>query len=1103
MKNTIYLFAILLCYLPLKAQQIIFKGVLYEHNSKTNTGKLKAIQNAQIIIPFTVPSTTDNMGKFKTESDGYKVGQSTKIIIKKAGYEVVNIKDLENVVAGSIDEVKVYLAPQNLLYEAQLKYYNLAKKSIETSYDVKLNKLINDLNKYKIANKDNKKDFDTYLKSFTGKSQDLEIERNNALKSAQDVAKNIAEINLDFADNLYKKAIGYFLKGSIDSCLILLNSNQFSKQEQKAIENINKQNELISKEAQILKTIIDKDLFRAQLYQTKLQMDSVSSICKKASELNFKYVDAIGMKEFISINKKIINIDPNYTFTWLNNDYFEDFISTVRLKSGRGSLDEAEAIRLQGVYKMNVGEGDAALELLIKSLGLLKKNNSQDSAMVLTNMLDLRIKFAKYIGRDAFQLLQVKNHNNKFPGQFQENPYWFETVFDNPKSIEYGIKTLLKAYETFNYTLQSSGTIDNALTYILNPNNIRNYSSEFINYLKVAKIKITADRNNGITSKNIEQLINYGDYMNVNSFDYLNYLHSISRLYLEEFALTTDHQEDNKEVIANHIKSIFPALQKNTYFSTLTGDNKFKYDMVNIIFMYIFIKTKNNSFSIDVYVAQLNSITNVWLKYMLSDSKGIGYENAYSMCKLYWKTYGCNFGSKEMRDFFLKYSKLLAEVGSYNGVALYKTFLELAFGCDDSLASNTDLIFHFENLINYSLKISDNAIDTGNARYGILFSPVFDEKSPFFSSSNSKCLNNIEEFYYGSDYAINVGKSGVVTKLKGWEYGNKDITNYDSLWRAYTYNVTIGDEQKVNQIFEIIYNNSMAKYVKQNKVIDSIQFSDSKIVYPQFTKFTSNISSSIWRQYGNSRLVGLDQFFNKLMWNYDDKHDYSKIIETLYKFNHLGLPEFFLGYSKCYGTMIQYLSHIYTLGLKATLIKKDTKAYDDFVKLSYSTLNRLSDRNKIQFLNDFIFSTYDENKCVINNQASFVDFNTPFINQLYKDFEKLLANDSLIKYKSENVEDRTWQYEKEEKILESYLTLSGASQLDNFNPAVFTKLKNYYPTEARVYRNEALYYFRKNNQKLGLIVLKKAIELGFKNSDFFINKIEIKKYHSKILECFN
>ena len=238
------------------------------------------------------------------------------------------------------------------------------------------------------------------------------------------------------------------------------------------------------------------------------------------------------------------------------------------------------------------------------------------------------------------------------------------------------------------------------------------------------------------------------------------------------------------------------------------------------------------------------------------------------------------------------------------------------------------------------------------------------------------------------------------------------------------------------------------------------------------------------------------------MWMYDDHLDYSKNIETLYKFDHLGLPDFFLGYSKCYGTMIQYLSHIYTLGLKATLIKKDTKAYDDFVKLFCSTYNRLSDKNKIAFLNDFIFSTYDENKCVINNQASFVDFNTSFINQLYKDFEKLLANDSLIKSKSENVEDRTFEYEKEALVLESYLTLSGASQLDNFDPAVFTKVKNDYPTESRVYRNEALYYFRKNDSKLGLIALKKSIELGFKDSDFFINKIEIKKYHSKILDCF-
>ena len=635
MKNIIYLFVILLCSFQLKAQQITFKGVLYEHNSKTNTGKLKPIQNAQIIIPFSIPSTTDNMGKFKTESDGYKVGQSTKIIVKKAGYEVVNVKDLENVVAGSIDEVKVYLAPQNLLYEAQLKYYNLAKKSIETSYDVKLNKLINDLNKNKSANQDNKEAFDTYLKSFTAKSQELENERNGALKSAQDVAKNIAEINLDFADNLYKKAIGYFLKGNIDSCLILLNSNQFSIQEKKAIANINKLNESINQEAQILKTIIDKDIFRAQLYQTKLQMDSVSSICKKSSDLSFKHADAIGMKDFIAINKKIIDIDPNYTFPWLNNDYFEDFIAIVRLKSGRGSLDEAEAIRLQGVYKMNIGDGDVALELFNKSLELLQKNNSQDSALVLTNLLEFSLKYPTIItGRDDFHLFVVKNNNNKIPGQFYDNPYWFETIFYTPISIEYGINTLIKACEKYNYTLQESSLIENALTYIMNPKFIRSYSIEFINMLKTKKIKINANRNNGLTSKNIEQLINYSVQMNVNSLDYLNYIETISRLYLEEFAMTQrNHKEDNREVISKYIKILFPVLQKNIYFSNLKVNNRLKYEMAKTIFMFILIKEEINSFSTDEYINQLNSLMELWTD-LCKSNPGIYLENEYYIYKL-------------------------------------------------------------------------------------------------------------------------------------------------------------------------------------------------------------------------------------------------------------------------------------------------------------------------------------------------------------------------------------------------------------------------------------------------------------------------------------
>ena len=149
MKKTFYIIILFLYCLNSFGQKVVFKGMLYEHNSKTNTGKIKTLQNAQIIIPYSVPTTTDNAGKFKTETDAYKVGQSTKITVRKAGYEVVNIKDLDNVIAGNLDDVKIYLAPQNLLYEAQMKYYNLAKKSVENSYDKKLNTLLVELQKNK------------------------------------------------------------------------------------------------------------------------------------------------------------------------------------------------------------------------------------------------------------------------------------------------------------------------------------------------------------------------------------------------------------------------------------------------------------------------------------------------------------------------------------------------------------------------------------------------------------------------------------------------------------------------------------------------------------------------------------------------------------------------------------------------------------------------------------------------------------------------------------------------------------------------------------------------------------------------------------------
>ena len=1118
MKNTIYLFAILLCYLPLKAQQIIFKGVLYEHNSKTNTGKLKAIQNAQIIIPFTVPSTTDNMGKFKTESDGYKLGQTTKIIVRKLGYEVVNEKDLENIVAGSLDELKVFLAPQNLLYEAQLKYYNLAKKSIETSYDSKLNKLITELNKNRSANQDNKEAFDTYFKNYTYKSQDLEIERNNALKSAQDVAKNIAEINLDFADNLYKKAIGYFLKGNIDSCLILLNSNQFSKQEKKAIANINKLNESINQEAQILKTIIDKDLFRAQLYQTKLQMDSVSSICKKASELNFKYVDAIGIKEFISINKKIIDIDPNYTFSWLNNDYFEDFISTVRLKSGRGSLDEAEAFRLQGVFKMKIGEELSSYEDFNKSLEILRKNKSNDSALVIMNLLDHSLKY--YVeGRRIYYwnlIHQFYVNNNYF--QFSNNPYIYELLYKNSNDIQFAFLKYLEVVETFE--INRFGSVNtNILSYVLSPENKRTYSTETINKLKFGVIEDNFNRENYLTLEQYDLINEYSNQINKNTVQYIDFIFKVSKLFLKEITQTKDNINSKKSArrvleFSNNIMSIF---LNNKYYENLTIEDKYKYELSKGVFMFInltSVQIQNDTFNILSKLTDFRNQLNELNKQGTLFSSNHQYTNPFinSFEVLYRLNYwfvGCDLF--KWPNNFIEVSKLLSAAKRVNGTYIFKDILLNLSKCDKAIINDSNYLNLLDTLISHIYSPGILNFDTNLKYFGVRLDPIIDNNSNYFTNYNITfdINNGFKDYYLGSDYSIKCGGIGEIIKLNKFdiqEIKSKSISfsNIKSIyWKEYNQNLLNGIIR--NDLFDSIKINSLSKFMRKN-TIDTLIYIANNSVKQCHNVYKTNLTPSfnVYNEDGNSALYMLDFLFYKRIELYNKRGDYARVINIVKEFNNLGLPQFFRGYAKRIGKPEIYLACIYYFGIKASIINNDLNSLQLFKEQYFKLYSQLTQKNKLIYLNEFLNCINSFSYSTINGKLAPVNFGDTIFQNMFKELQNLLE----YKYDltdSMDIESFYFNSNYNNLMVNSYLTLTESPNIKNLNYSIIELLKQKYPTEARVFRNEALYYLLQNNFELAKASLKISKSLGFNRQDlnFFLDKIEIKKYHSKILECFN
>ena len=1099
MKNTFYTIILILNCLNSFGQKVIFKGILYEHNSKTNTGKIKTLQNAQIIIPYSVPTTTDNAGKFKTETDAYKVGQSTKIIVRKAGYEVVNIKDLDNVIAGNLDDVKIYLAPQNLLYEAQMKYYNLAKKSVENSYDKKINILLVELQKNKKIYQNNKEEFNKYEKDFLEKSQKLDNERDNAIKSAQDLSKSIAEINLDFANTLYKRAIGFFLKGEIDSCLKILNSNQFEVQQSKTITNIDKLKESIYEEGKNLKLIFDKDIFKAQIYQSKMQQDSVENICSRVTKLTFKYFDVLGVEDFLQFNKKIISIDPNNSFKFIDDEFYTDFISIIKIKAGKGSIQEAEANRLFGVYKMNSGQNQISIDLFEKSLSIIRNNNSRDSMLVLLNLIDHSTRFDSK-GIDYFTNLVINKFGYNVSNDFESNPLYFDHLFNRPDDIVYAVKTVVHLYDLLNWTTKSKAVITNFLTYALHQNNIRKFSKEVINDFKSHLIKVKDFRTKNLNNDDFAELISVGNDMNINSISYLNYLKNLSEIFLYEYSDFKNRTYDNDSIIKTNVQRILPLLEKNDFYKNLNAYEKFKYELIVTIFKYIAIKQEALDINVDEYLNGFKN--NIAFLTAHTTEKGFYYDNLPVIVRLTKKTLGCEW-FKDPKLNFIELADSLASHSSFNGLPLYKSIIFDLYNCELGEEEKVILNNHTEKYLKYFTRsIISQSIDTAYMKYGLIFGPVLDNKSRYFSSYYSKAFNNIEDFYYGSDFAIKNGNLGIINKVNKTSYSDRDNINYDSLWRVYNNNIDNGYNLQNDTIWELINTNNIVKYIGPLNLIDSMSLELYTKPILNISKKKGTIASSAFNQYGNAIMFNLDYFYVKLMLNYDKKGKYTNNIERLNEFINLGYPQFFVGYSKYYGVQIGYLSHIYYYGIKAAYINNDSSSLNLFINSFNHTLELLSDKNKINLLNEIIWDTYDNNIITSPTKKTALNFNTNFVNGLYIKLKDLLTNKNLIESKTGNKEDQIFEFEGNGYLVNSLLTLTVASHLDSFD---FQLLKNNqikYPKEARFYRNEALYWLRKDNIKMATDALIIAKKMGFNDANFFLDKIELSKHYNLITDLF-
>ena len=214
-RSIVIVILILLCFYA-DAQQITLKGRVSMHNSKYTTGEIEYVENAYVTASFAGADHTDSEGRFSLEFVEIESGVQVKVTVEKAGREVVNTRDLEQVIVGRKEILRVYLAEKGELAERQVELYNISKKALYAETDRIIAQLHGEVKERDKAIAELEKRFGKELADryeaeelLTSKVEELE-------KQLPQYAMDLASVNLDFASELYLRAYEAYKKGNIE-----------------------------------------------------------------------------------------------------------------------------------------------------------------------------------------------------------------------------------------------------------------------------------------------------------------------------------------------------------------------------------------------------------------------------------------------------------------------------------------------------------------------------------------------------------------------------------------------------------------------------------------------------------------------------------------------------------------------------------------------------------------------------------------------------------------------------------------------------------------------------------------------------------------------
>lgn len=287
--------------LPIRAQRLVLRGEVVLHNSRYMTGRTVHVSDARVRAPFAKAVTTDTSGLFVLSFNGVEAGVPVRLTVDKPGFEVVNSRDIYQVILGNMRHLQVILAEPAVLNARREVLYKVSTQRIRSTFE-RHAKVLNDTNRTLLHRIEEIGMSNADSVETLGEAIDLlTAQRDQALEHAFQLADELAVVDLDGASLRFRQAYGCFERGRIDSTLALLDPDHLEADYRNAVAERAKGGAVVEAANNTFRQLHESHLLKAVVLEADLRYRACIQVLRNAQRMEEEQQDAFDPLDKITL----------------------------------------------------------------------------------------------------------------------------------------------------------------------------------------------------------------------------------------------------------------------------------------------------------------------------------------------------------------------------------------------------------------------------------------------------------------------------------------------------------------------------------------------------------------------------------------------------------------------------------------------------------------------------------------------------------------------------------------------------------------------------------------------------------------------------------